>query len=142
MGNDEPKSETARQGAKGCKIMTMQDLEHNRSSGTGWLYTPLILILFVGGALSIGAYFYEPGLSIPESLAAGFGGLAALIVGLVASVIGVVIGLLGAVFGLAVGGGAAVLTLFIVASPVIAIILLFMLTRRKGNGCPDPTAHE
>ena len=109
-----------------------------------WLYAPIILILFVGGALSVAAYTYEPGFTIAESLAAGFGGLAAIIVALFGALIGVVISLLGALFGLAVGGGAVALTLFIVASPILAIILLVMMMRRPRSSaeCPDPSMHE
>ena len=95
--------------------------------------------------LSGGAYFYgEPDLTIMESLAAGFAGLAAIIIGLFAALFGVLVGLIGAAFGLAVGGGAVALTLFIVASPVIAIILLVLLLNNKNRGadCPDPAVHE
>lgn len=106
-----------------------------------WLYAPLVLILFVGGAFSVAAYNFEPSLTVSEALVAGFGGLAALIVGLIAAVFGVLVGLIGAVFGLAVGGGAIALTLFIVASPVIAIVL-FVLLMRRPKGCPDSSVHE
>ncbi len=113
-----------------------------KGGGAAWLYAPIILILFLGGALSIGAYFYsEPHLTIMESLAAGFGGLAAIIVGLFAAAIGVIVGLFGAALGVVAAGGAVAMTLFIVASPIIAIILIVLLMRRPKN-CPDPAVHE
>ena len=120
--------------------------QRSGGSGLAWLYLPLVLILFLGGALAVGAYFYgEPQLTIAEALAAGFGGVAALIVGLFAAAIGIVVGLFGALIGLVAAGGAVGMTLFVVASPVIAIILLVMLMRRpraNPQGCPDPSAHE
>jgi len=128
----------ARRGA----IMATSDYDGARSSsGAGWLYAPIILILFVGGALSVAAYYFEPSLSAAESMAAGFGGLAGLIVGLFGAVIGIVIGLIGALIGIVAAGGAVVMTLFIVGSPIIAIILIVMLMRRSKT-CPDPGAHE
>jgi len=120
--------------------MTTSDYETVKRGGAG-LYVPIVLILFVGGALSIAAYAYEPGLTIAQSLVAGFGGLAGIIIGLIGALFGVVIALVGAVFGLAVGGGAVALTLFIIASPVIAIILLVMMMRRS-KACPNPALHE
>jgi len=109
-----------------------------------WFWTPIVLILFVGGAFSIAAYTAEPSLTPFEAVAAGFGGLAGLIVGLFAAAIGIVVGLLGAAVGLLAAGGAAAVTLFIVASPILAIVLLFLVMRRpksSGADCPDPAAH-
>lgn len=124
-------------------MTTAQDIEVRRSGGLFWFWTPVVLILFLGGALSVAAYAAEPGLSPVEALAAGYGGLAAVIVGLFAAAFGIVIGLFGALLGLVAAGGATALTLFIVASPVIAIILLILLMRRPkaGADCPDPGAH-
>jgi hypothetical protein len=34
------------------------------------------------------------------------------------------------------------MTLFIVASPIIAIILIALLMRRPKSDCPNPAAHE
>jgi len=118
--------------------------DERRGGGNTWLFAPIILILFLGGALSVGAFAYgDPQLTMVESLAAGFGGLAALIVGLFAAAIGVVVGLFGALIGVVAAGGAVAMTLFIVASPVIAIILIFMMMRRSNSSsCPDPAAHE
>jgi hypothetical protein len=118
--------------------------EGRRSGGLFWFWAPIVLILFVGGALSVTAYIVEPGLSISESLAAGYGGLAAIIVGIFAAIFGVVLGLLGALFGVVVAGGAVAMTLFVVASPILALILLILLLRRPKSGgaeCPDPAAH-
>lgn len=124
--------------------MTTSDYGDARQSsgGLAWLYLPVVLILFLGGALSVGAYFYsEPQLTVMESIAAGFGGLAGLIFGLIAAAFGIVVGLIGALVGLVAAGGAVAMTLFIVASPVIAIILIFLLMRRQ-KACPDPAMHE
>lgn len=112
-------------------------------SSAGWLYAPVILILFLGGALSVGAYFYgDPQLTVAESIAAGFGALAGIIVGLIGAIFGVVVGLMGALIGLVAAGGAVAMTLFIIGSPIIAIILLVLLMRRPKSNCPDPAAHE
>ncbi len=93
--------------------------------------------------MSIGAYVYnDVDLTVMESLAAGFGGLAALIVGLFAATIGIIVGLFGALIGLVAAGGAVAMTLFIIGSPLIAIILLVLLLRRPKSNCPDPGAHE
>ncbi|GAB4522181.1 MAG: hypothetical protein Kow00133_09560 [Amphiplicatus sp.] len=126
--------------------MTMSDMTHEREprrrgGGMAWLWLPLILILFVGGAFSIAAYMHEPSLTAGEAFAVGFGGLAALIAGLVVAAVGAVIGLFGALIGLVAAGGAVAMTLFIIASPIIAIILLVLLLRRRGGECPDPSAH-
>ncbi|MEO1135378.1 MAG: hypothetical protein AAFW68_02065 [Pseudomonadota bacterium] len=124
--------------------MTTSDYhEPARSGGMAWLWAPIILILFLGGALSVGAYFYgEPQLTVAESIAAGFGGLAGLIIGLIAAAFGIVVGLLGALIGIVAAGGAVAMTLFIVASPILAIVLIFLLMRRPKSECPDPGAHE
>ena len=114
-----------------------------RSGGLMWLYLPVVLILFLGGALSVAAYnFNEADLTVAESIAAGFGGLAGLILGLIGAAIGIVVGLVGALIGIIAAGGAVAMTLFIVASPVIALVLIFLMARRpKTQGCPDPGAH-
>lgn len=117
--------------------------EKSRSGGLAWIYAPVVLILFLGGALSVGAYFYtEPQLTVAESIVAGFGGLAGIIVGLIAAVFGVIVGLLGALLGLVAAGGAVAMTLFIIGSPILAIVLIFLLMRRPKSDCPDPAAHR
>jgi len=75
-------------------------------------------------------------------MAAGFGGLAGIIIGLIAAIFGLIVGLVGALIGLAAAGGAVAVTLFIVASPIIALILIFLLMRRPKADCPDPEAHR
>lgn len=116
--------------------------ERRGGSGLMWLYMPVVLIIFLGGALSVAAYsFSDAGLTVAEAIAAGFGGLAAIIIGLFGAAIGIIVGLFGALIGLVAAGGAVAMTLFIVASPVIAIILLFLLLRRPKSACPDPGAH-
>lgn len=124
--------------------MTTSDYrEPARSGGAGWIVAPVILILFLGAALSVGAYFYsDPQLTLAESVAAGFGGLAGIIVGLIAAIFGMLVAFVAALFGLAAAGGAVAVTLFIVASPIIALILIFLLMRRPKSGCPDPAAHQ
>ncbi|WP_425409578.1 hypothetical protein [Hyphococcus sp.] len=123
--------------------MTTTEYTQSTRSGAAWLYLPIVLILFLGGALSIGAYFYsEPQLTAAEALVAGFGGLAGIIIGLIVAAFGIVVGLFGALIGLVAAGGAVAMTLFIVASPIIAIVLIAMLMRRSKSNCPDPAAHE
>ena len=115
----------------------------DRKRGGGAILTTLIILLFLGAALSVAAFvFGEPQLSIVESIAAGFAGLAGLIIGLFGAIVGVVLGLLGALVGLVAAGGAVALTLFIVGSPIIAIILLVLLMRGRRSDCPDPDAHR
>jgi hypothetical protein len=126
--------------------MSSTDMEYGerRSGGLFWFWAPILLILVIGFGLSIAAFASGNGLTIAESLAAGFGGLAGILVGLVAAVIGVFMGLIGALLGVAVAGGAVAMTLFIVASPILAIILFVLLLRRpksSGADCPDPAAH-
>lgn len=124
--------------------MTTSDYrEPARSGGFGWIVAPVVLILFLGAALSVGAYFYsEPQLTVAESMTAGFGGLAGIIVGLIVALFGMLVAFVGALFGLAAAGGAVAVTLFIVASPIIALILIVLLLRRPKSGCPDPAAHQ
>jgi hypothetical protein len=113
-----------------------------RSSGLAWLYVPIVLILFLGAALSVAAYnFSETDLTVAESIAAGFGGLAGIILGLIGAAIGIIVGLIGALIGLVAAGGAVAVTLFIVGSPIIALVLLALLLRRPKNACPEPGAH-
>lgn len=122
--------------------MATSEYETTRSGGGSWFFITLALLLFLGGALSVGAYIFgHQELTILESIIAGFGGLAGLIVGLIGAAIGIIVGLFGALLGIVAAGGAVALTLFIVGSPIIAIIL-FVLLMRRGKNCPDPTAHE
>lgn len=103
----------------------------------------LMILIFLGAALSVAFYIFgEQDLSVVESIGAGFGGLAGIIIGLFGAIVGVVLGLVGALFGVAVGGGAIALTLFIIGSPIIAIILLVLLMRSRNSDCPDPDAHQ
>ncbi|WP_411817570.1 hypothetical protein [Hyphococcus sp. DH-69] len=121
--------------------MPSNEYGETRSTSAAWFYVPVLLILFLGGALSVGAYlFSDSGLTIAESIVAGYAGLAAIIVAMVMTVFGMVLGLIGALFGIAAAGGAVAFTLFIIGSPIIALILIFMLMRR--SNCPDPAAHE
>jgi hypothetical protein len=122
--------------------MAASDYHETRRGGGAWFYVPVVLILFLGGALTLGAYFYaDTQLTIMEALAVGFGGLAAILFGMIVAVAGLVIGLLGALIGIVAAGGAIAMTLFLVASPIIAIILIVMLMRRS-KSCPDPAMHE
>lgn len=122
--------------------MASTDYEE-RKSGGGMVLMTLMILIFLGAALSVAAYIFgEPDLSVVESVAAGFGGLAGIIIGLFGAIVGILLGLVGALFGVAVGGGAVALTLFIIGSPIIAIILLVLLMRSRSSDCPDPDAHE
>ncbi len=124
--------------------MTTSDYqETRRSGGVGWIVAPVVLILFLGAALSAGAYFYaDTQLTIAEAIAAGFGGLAGLILGLIGAVFSLIVGLIGALIGIVAAGGAVALTLFIIGSPIIALILIVLLMRRSKSDCPDPAAHQ
>lgn len=123
--------------------MTTTDYgETGSGGGAAWFYVPVVLILVLGAALSAAAYMAAgPQLTVLESIAAGFGGLAGVILGLFGAAIGVALGLFGALLGLVAAGGAVTMTLFILGSPIIAIILFVLLLRRP-KSCPDPAAHE
>ena len=100
-----------------------RDMVERREHGGGavWFWAPVLVILFVGGAFSVGAYFHgEHDLSVIESIGVGFGGVAGLILGLFA-----------AFFGLILGAGALAFSLFLVASPILCVILLFLLLRKN-----------
>lgn len=100
-----------------------------RGGGAIWFWAPVLIILFVGAAFSVGAYFHsDADLSVVESIAAGYVGVA-----------GLIIGLFGAFFGLVAAGGAVAFALFIVASPALTIILLIiLLTRNRKRGGEEP----
>jgi drug/metabolite transporter (DMT)-like permease len=101
--------------------MSKHEAERRRSGGAVWFWAPLIVIFFAGAALSVGAYFHsDTDITIVESIAAGYVGVAAMIFGLFA-----------AFFGLIMAGGAIAFSLFLVASPVLVIILLFLLLRKN-----------
>ncbi|MEL6369982.1 MAG: hypothetical protein AAFY84_13120 [Pseudomonadota bacterium] len=111
----------------------MSDGYSSGSSGMLWVFLPIIIFLLAGAGLSVAAYaFADPQLTIVESLGAGYGGLGGIVIGLFATVLGLIIGLIGTVIGLVTAGGALAVTLFLVGSPIIAIILLFLLLRRRG----------
>lgn len=103
--------------------MARENVRREGRSGGGaiWFWAPVLVILFVGAAFSVAAYFHsEPDLTIIEAIAAGYVGVAGLIFGLFA-----------AFFGLVAAGGAVALALFIVASPALTIILLILLLTRN-----------
>lgn len=126
--------------------MTTTEIETRRSGGSSWFFITLALVLFLGGALAVGAYIYgDPQPTVLEAIVAGFAGLAAVIIGLVGAAIGIVVGLIGAILGVVAAGGAVAFTLFIIGSPIIALILFVLLMRRNKDcpdACPDPSAHE
>ena len=124
--------------------MTTTDYhDGSKSGGMAWVAAPVILILFLGAALSVGAYFQtDPQLTIAESLFAGYGALAGLIVALIVAAVGVIVAVFTALMGLVAAGGAVAVTLFVIGSPIIALILLFLLMRRSKADCPDPAAHR
>ncbi|MEM8771569.1 MAG: hypothetical protein AAGD92_07965 [Pseudomonadota bacterium] len=115
-----------------------------RRGGAPWLLILVFLLVFLGAALSVAAYmFAEPSLTVAESAAAGFGGLAGVIIGLFGAFVGIVLGLFGALIGVATAGGAIAVTLFVLASPILAIVFLVLLLRRpKGDACPDPSVRK
>lgn len=114
-----------------------------RGGGLNAVMVTFIILLFAGTALSGAAYvFNDQGLTITESMAAGFGGLAGIIIGLIGAMIGIVVGLLGALIGIVAAGGAVAFTLFLVGSPIIAIILFVLLMRSRKTDCPDPDMHR
>ncbi len=101
--------------------MANREVSARGGGGAIWFWAPLLVILSVGAAFSVGAYFHsESDLNAIESIGAGFGGVAALIFGLFA-----------AFFGLIMAGGAVAFSLFLVASPILTIILLFLLLRKN-----------
>lgn len=120
-----------------------QDGERSGGGGRVFLWAIVFILLFLGGALSGAAYvFSEQELTAVESIGAGFGGLAGLIIGIFGAIASVIIGLVGAVIGIVVAGGALAFTLFLVGSPIIAIILFLLLMRSRKTSCPDPDAHR
>ena len=139
MESEDTTSMAARIGETDVITIRMSDLERldidpdrRRGGGPNWLWLVVVVFLLVGAALSIAAYaFGEPDLTALESLGAGFGGLAGIILGLIAALIGTVISLIGAVFGLIIAAGTIAVTIFFIASPVVAIILFFLLMREK-----------
>ena len=126
--------------------MATSDYSETRRGGAGWFYAPIVMILFLGAALSVGAFLYsDTQLTILESIVAGYGGLAGIIIGLFGAAIGIILGLIGALIGVVAAGGAVALTLFIVGSPLLAVVLIIMMMRRSKSSsaeCPDPGAHE
>lgn len=103
-----------------------------KSSAGLWIFLPIVLFLLVGAGLSFAAYVYaEPDLTALESMGAGFGGLAGIIVALFASLFGIILGLIGAVIGLVTAAGAVAVTIFFVGSPLIAIVLFYLLLRER-----------
>ncbi|HXI87437.1 MAG TPA: hypothetical protein VNH64_08260, partial [Parvularculaceae bacterium] len=55
--------------------------DDRRGGGLFWFWTPILIILFVGAALSALAYMHGLGESPAGAIAAGFGGVVAVIVG-------------------------------------------------------------
>ncbi len=123
--------------------MSTQDYEERRGGGGGIVMATLVVLIFLGAALSVAAYIFgEPELTVLESIGAGFGGLAGIIIGLFGAVIGIVLGLFGALLGIVAAGGAVALTLFIIGSPIIAIVLFVLLLRSRGGARTDPDPHS
>lgn len=117
------------------------ELNTHRGSSLMTILSVLTLLFIVSaGSLAILAFNHNPGISIVEAIGMGFVGVGGVIAAAFAAVIGIIIGLLGAIFGIAIGGGAIAITLFVLASPVIALIL-FALLMRRGRACPDPSRH-
>lgn len=101
--------------------MASHEVSHRSGGGAIWFWAPLIVILSVGAAFSVAAYFHsDSDLNAIEAVGTGFAGVAALIFGLFA-----------AFFGLIMAGGAVAFSLFLVASPILTIVLLFLLLRKN-----------
>ncbi len=112
-------------------IETASNAGRRGGTSLAWLYVPIAVLFVVGGGLAVAAFIYsDDQLTVVEAIGAGYGALAGIIVALVA-----------AAFGLITAGGAVAITLFLVGSPVIAIILFILLMRRGKRDCPDPSAH-
>lgn len=117
--------------------------ERRKGGGLFWFWLPILLILIAGGALAATALSHQPDLTVFEALGVGFGAIAAIIVGIFAAAFGIIVGLFGALIGVVTAGGALAVTAFLLLSPIIAIVLLVMLMRRKPAAeCPDPDAHR
>ncbi len=110
------------------------------SSSMLWLWIPLLVIIVGGLSLSVVAY-QQNDITVVEAFIGGFIGLAGLFIGLIGGLFGLIVGLVAALFAMVTAGGAIAITLFVLASPVLAIVFLWMLTRRSKE-CPDPAAHE
>lgn len=115
-----------------------QRLTRSNSSAM-WLWIPLIVVLVGGTALSFVAY-QQNDITILEAIIGGFVGLAGIFIGLVGGLFGLIVGLAAGLFGVATAGGAIAITLFVLASPVLAIVFLWLLLRRSKE-CPDPSMH-
>ena len=103
-----------------------------KSGGLLWVWLPVLLFMLVGAALSFAAYVYaEPELTAVDALGAGFGGLAGVIIGLFATLFGLIIALVASLIGLLTAAGAIAVTIFLIGSPVIAIILFILLLRER-----------
>jgi len=117
------------------------ELASRRGSGIGVILSVIAVLFVVAGiSLALLAFNQNPGISIVEAIGTGFAATGGIVVAIFAALISVVVGLIAAVFGIAVGGGAIAITLFVLASPIIAIILFAVLMRR-GRDCPDPAQH-
>lgn len=106
-----------------------------------WLALGIILVL--GSGLSVVAYM-EGDVTIVESIIAGFVAVGAVIVALVAAAAGLVIGVVGALVGIITAGGALAVTAFVILSPIIALVLLWLLLRdrKRATAYPDLSAHD
>lgn len=110
--------------------MTDRDGQRKGSGGIAWFFAPLAILIAAGVGFSIAAYVYaEPPLSPVEAVGAGFGALGGVIVALIFAIVGIV-----------TAGGALVVTLFFVASPIIAIVLFILLMRRSRYDGPSRPA--
>jgi hypothetical protein len=111
-----------------------------RAGGMAWFWIPVAVIFILGVAGSVAAYLADSDLAILEAIVVGFGGVSGLIVGLLGGFIAIVAGLFGALIGIVAAGGALALTLFLAASPVLALILLYLLLREKRKNAASNAA--
>jgi hypothetical protein len=117
--------------------------ERRKGGGLFWFWLPILFIVIAGGALAATALYHEPDLTVFEALGVGFGAVAAIVAGLFVAGFGLIIGFFGALVGVVTAGGALAVTAFLLLSPIIAIVLIVMLMRRRPSSeCPDPDAHR
>lgn len=117
-------------------LMQAEMVERGRGSeprvGGGLAFITIPAILYLMTSLGLGVAFYtnaETDIGVVEAIIAGFGATAGIIVGLVVAAFGTVLAFVTGVLGIAFAGGALLVTLFIMASPVIAIVLLMLMMR-------------
>ena len=114
-----------------------------RTNSYWWLWLPFIAIIVTGFGFAW-LIWSQNDVTIMEAVADGFLAVGGLIIGLLAGIFGLGVGLLATVFALITAGGALAITGFVLASPVIALVLLWMLMRRSNaqSGSSSADYHD